>query len=60
MWRAACHGLASLEAAGGFGLPQSVDTTFAHLMDALDAEFHQLGTGIRLAPQGLKNQNPAP
>ena len=30
MWRSACHGLASLEAAGGFGLPESVDVTFAH------------------------------
>jgi AcrR family transcriptional regulator len=45
MWRAACHGLASLEAAGGFGLPESVDVTFDHLIDALDAEFRRLGRG---------------
>ena len=43
MWRAACHGLASLEAAGGFGLPESVDITFGHLIDALDAAFRRLG-----------------
>ena len=42
MWRAACHGLASLEAAGGFGLPESVEVTFRHLIDALDAEFRRM------------------
>jgi AcrR family transcriptional regulator len=42
MWRAACHGLASLEAAGGFGLPESVDVTFGHLIDALDTAFRSL------------------
>jgi AcrR family transcriptional regulator len=47
MWRAACHGLAALEAAGGFGLPESVDVTFGHLLDALDAEFRRLGDGAR-------------
>jgi AcrR family transcriptional regulator len=44
MWRAACHGLASLQAAGGFGLPESVDATFALLLDALDASFRDLGS----------------
>jgi AcrR family transcriptional regulator len=44
MWRAACHGLASLEAAGGFGLPESVDITFGHLIDALDTAFGSLRT----------------
>jgi len=29
--------------AGGFGLPESVDVTFGHLIDALDAEFRRLG-----------------
>ena len=43
MWRAACHGLATMQAAGGFGLPESVDATFGHLLDALDAEFARLG-----------------
>lgn len=42
MWRAACHGLVSLEAAGGFGLPESVDITFGHLIDALDTAFRGL------------------
>ena len=43
MWRAACHGIATLQAAGGFGLPESVDVTFWHLIDALDTEFCRLG-----------------
>jgi AcrR family transcriptional regulator len=37
--RVALHGFVSLEAAGGFGLPQSVDVTFARLIDSLDATF---------------------
>jgi AcrR family transcriptional regulator len=43
MWRAACHGLASLEMAGGFGLPESVDVTFERLIDALDSAFRAPG-----------------
>lgn len=42
MWRAACHGMATLQSAGGFGLPESVDATFGHLVDALDTEFRRL------------------
>lgn len=45
MWRAACHGLASLEAAGAFGLPESLDATFGRLIDALDLSFRGLGSG---------------
>jgi AcrR family transcriptional regulator len=37
--RVAMHGFTTLEAAGGFGLPQSVDATFTRLVDALDATF---------------------
>jgi hypothetical protein len=37
--RVAMHGFTILEAAGGFGLPQSVDATFTRLVDALDATF---------------------
>ena len=44
MWRAACHGMATLQTAGGFGLPESVDVTFGYLVDALDTEFRRLGT----------------
>jgi len=43
MWRAACHGIATLQIAGGFGLPESVDVTFEYLINALDAEFCRLG-----------------
>jgi AcrR family transcriptional regulator len=35
--RAAMHGFVALEAAGGFGLPQSVDASYRRLVDALDA-----------------------
>ncbi|MBI4943532.1 MAG: WHG domain-containing protein [Actinobacteria bacterium] len=37
--RACLHGFVTLEAAGGFGLPESVDETFARLVDALDVAF---------------------
>lgn len=33
--RAALHGFASLEAAGGFGLPENIDTSFDQLVDLL-------------------------
>jgi AcrR family transcriptional regulator len=39
MLRVALHGFTTLEAAGGFGLPQSVDHTFTRLIDSLDATF---------------------
>ncbi len=39
MLRSAFHGIVSLEAAGGFGLPESLDDTYAHLVDALDGAF---------------------
>ena len=37
------HGMATLQTAGGFGLPESVEVTFGHLVDALDTEFRRLG-----------------
>ncbi len=37
--RVVLHGFTTLEAAGGFGLPQSVDDTFTRLIDSLDATF---------------------
>jgi AcrR family transcriptional regulator len=37
--RAALHGFVTLESSGGFGIPQSVDVTFARLIDALDAAY---------------------
>jgi len=43
MWRAACHGLVSLEVAGAFGLPEALDVTFDRLIQALDGEFRKLG-----------------
>ncbi len=37
--RTVMHGFIALEAAGGFGLPASVDATYTRLIDALDATF---------------------
>ena len=37
--RAAMHGFATLEASRGFGLPPSLDASYARLIDALDAAF---------------------
>jgi AcrR family transcriptional regulator len=31
--RSAIHGFTRLEASGGFGLPEDIETTFAHLLD---------------------------
>ncbi|MCO5971837.1 TetR/AcrR family transcriptional regulator [Actinoallomurus soli] len=44
MWRTVCHGLVSLETAGGFGLPESLDVTFDHLIGALDTAFRDLAS----------------
>jgi AcrR family transcriptional regulator len=43
MWRIACHGFASLETAGAFGLPDSLDDTFDRLVGALDEAFRAMG-----------------
>jgi len=37
--RTVMHGFIALEAAGGFGVPASVDATYTRLVDALDATF---------------------
>jgi AcrR family transcriptional regulator len=37
--RIVLHGLVTLEAAGGFGLPQSLDDTFTRLLDGLHDSF---------------------
>jgi len=42
--RAAMHGFVALEGAGGFGLPQSVDASYARLVDALDTAFRNWPT----------------
>ncbi len=43
--RAAMHGFVSLEAAGGFGLPRSVDATYTRLIDSLDTVFASWANG---------------
>lgn len=46
--RAALHGFVALEQAGGFGLPQDVDTSFEHLLTTLDAGLrHHANGGAR-------------
>lgn len=40
---AAVHGFASLEAAGSFGMPQSIDRSYDRLIDGLDAALTGLG-----------------
>ena len=37
--RVVIHGFVTLEAAGGFGLPQSVDGTFTRIIDTIDTAF---------------------
>lgn len=39
--RAALHGFVALESAGGFGMPQDVDRSYARLVDGLDAVLSQ-------------------
>ncbi|HLM87550.1 MAG TPA: TetR-like C-terminal domain-containing protein [Streptosporangiaceae bacterium] len=55
--RAALHGFVSMEAAGGFGLPQSVDATFTRMIDALHTAWTTWDTAgqtslERLTPPG--------
>jgi len=44
MLRAALHGFVTLEISGAFGIPRSVDTTFARLVDALDTAYRSWST----------------
>jgi hypothetical protein len=39
------HGFVALEVAGGFRLPQSVDASYARLVDALDTALSTWPTG---------------
>ena len=48
--RVTLHGFVTLEAAGGFGLPQSVDVTFVRLVDALDTAFSGWAAVTEVAP----------
>jgi WHG domain-containing protein len=49
--RAALHGFVALEQAGGFGMPQDVDTSFAHLLTTLDRGLrHHADTGCSTTP----------
>jgi AcrR family transcriptional regulator len=43
--RAAMHGFVALEVAGGFRMPQSVDASYARLVDALDTALSTWPTG---------------
>lgn len=43
--RSALHGFVSLEAAGGFGMPQDVDRSFERLIDLFDNALHNWTAG---------------
>lgn len=43
--RAAVHGFLTLEATGGFGLPEDIDTTFERLVDMIVEGVAAMGTG---------------
>ena len=45
MVRAGLHGFVDIEGRGGFQLPQSLDTSFEVLVDALDTALKNLGRG---------------
>jgi len=49
-FRIALHGFVTLDAAGGFGLPQSLDETFTRLIDSLDTAFSYWATGAAPPP----------
>ena len=55
--RVVMHGFVTLEQAGGFGLPQSVDETFSRLIDILDLAFAR--SGPRAGERGLAGPGPA-
>jgi len=44
--RSALHGFVSLEAAGGFGMPQDVDRSFARLVSAVDGALTSGAFGV--------------
>lgn len=49
--RCALHGFVTLEAAGGFGMPESVDESFARMLDMLDRGL-TVAASNRLSPVG--------
>jgi AcrR family transcriptional regulator len=50
--RAALHGFVSLEAAGGFGMPQDVGRSFARMVRALDRGFGDLAGAVTPSRSG--------
>jgi AcrR family transcriptional regulator len=49
--RAAAHGFISLEAAGGFGLPEDLDTSYEQLIDMVTASLRQPSRQSRPRPR---------
>jgi AcrR family transcriptional regulator len=45
--RASLHGFVTLEAGGGFGMPQDIDRSYHRLVDGLDAALHHWGASAR-------------
>lgn len=50
--RSALHGFVTLEAAGGFGMPQDVDRTFDRLVRGLDTALSEWRPPARALPSG--------
>lgn len=48
--RAAIHGFTRLEATGGFGLPEDIETTFAHLVDMVAQRVSAMSAGRTAQP----------
>jgi AcrR family transcriptional regulator len=48
--RAALHGFVTLQAAGGFGMPQDVNRSFARMIEALDVALRQWKQSSRKEP----------
>ncbi|HKT00864.1 MAG TPA: TetR-like C-terminal domain-containing protein, partial [Rugosimonospora sp.] len=44
--RATAHGFASLQAAGAFGLPEDLDESYGHLVDALVRQINALSARL--------------
>jgi AcrR family transcriptional regulator len=52
--RAAVHGFITLEATGGFGLPEDIDASFGHLVDMIIEGVPAIGSGARPGNAGSR------
>ncbi len=50
--RCALHGFVTLDAAGGFGMPESIEESFARMVDMLDASLSAAPAARSVARRG--------